>query len=323
MLNHKIIRKIIPPIKSKNLPNKILRAIDNAMHLSVLKRNARITLAEICRFVSQKEPFSTIFPRKAYMAKRLNLCERTIYRHLKLLAKENLIKISTQERKSLNGRFAIARIQLTHKAAVLLGFLEDKTLVTHSRPSDNLSDGLILTKPTNTMNQLSETKITNGLPQSLGWLTGNGLRREGIFKLMGIATKNKKRLSDITLVAHKHIKNLKGGQLYAYLHKLAHGPSDFSILAANKRKRLAKALEEYHQHKQISMFRSRFRKMAFTNRAQTKLFLIDEQARFAQIFTQDSNGTMPLNNLLVWMQAINSGKLVLATLETKMRLLRQ
>lgn len=319
MLNHEIIRETLISVKSKNLPNKILRAIDIAMHITELQRNVKATLAEICRFVSQKEPLSTIFPSKACIALRLGSSERTVYRHLQLLVKQNFIEIKNQERKSLNGRFAIARIKLTHKAAILLGFIEDKNNFIHNEPSDNLSDGHILTKPTNTMNQFHSDTI-NGLPKNLNWLTTNGLRREGIFKLMGIAKKNKKRLSDITLVVHQYIKDLRGGQLYAYLYKLAIGPSDFSVSAANERNRLANEFKEKYQREQIAIFRSRFRKTALTNREQTKLFLIDDQARFAQIFFNGRSGTMPLNNLLVWMHAINSGQLVLATLATEIKL---
>lgn len=111
MNNHETAGDKLAPAKRKNLPNRILRAVDNAMHLSGLQRNVKATLAEICRYVSQAEPLQTIFPTKAKIAERTGASERTIYRHLEKLVELQLIELSEQERKSRNGRFAVARIR--------------------------------------------------------------------------------------------------------------------------------------------------------------------------------------------------------------------
>jgi DNA-binding transcriptional ArsR family regulator len=112
------------PSEPRNLPNRILRAIDNALHLSGLPRPARATLADICRFVPQGRPFDTVFAHKEKIAERTGASERTVYRHLQALQTAGMIEVLTQERKSRNGRFSVSRIRLTRRAAGLLGFIE-------------------------------------------------------------------------------------------------------------------------------------------------------------------------------------------------------
>lgn len=124
MTNHEADQPPLVPTKPKNLPSRILRAIDNAMHVANLPRKLRPTIAAICRHVSQSRPFDTVFAKKETLAARTGASVETIYRHLHALKADGLIEVLEQERKSRNGRFAIARIRLTVKAAGLLGFIE-------------------------------------------------------------------------------------------------------------------------------------------------------------------------------------------------------
>lgn len=306
----------------KNLPNRILRACDNAKHLGGLSRSTKDTLSEICRFVKQNAPFETIYPRRITIAERIGASERTVYRHLQKLQTLELIQVLEQERKSRNGKFSVSRIRLTAKAAELLGFVDSVKNVIHSEPSANMSVGYILTKPTISMNHFSQN-TRNGLPEDLSTLTSNGLRKQGIFKLMKIAKKKNKILSDIVLIVYPYIKNLKGGRLYSYLYKLANGPSDFSVAAANKRKRIFEEAKINKMREKAAIFRQRFSRTALTNREQTKLFLIDDQVRFVQVFFDGRTGTMPMNDLSIWIEGVETGKLVLATLATEQRFTHQ
>ena len=320
---------------------RILRAFNNAKHLVGLKRGEKDTLAELCRFLSQNRPFDTIFAHKTTIAARIGVCERTIYRHLSTLQAHCLIEVLEQDRKSRNGRFTVSRIRLTKKTAVPLGLIdtteeapnklrnaetinplkaENKEGIIHSLPSDNLSDGYILSIPTISKNQPYQ-RTKNGLPIDLTWMAENGLSRAGNFKLMGKAKIQGKRLSDFSTAAYNYIKDLKGGYLYVYLAKLVEGPSDFTIAARNEKKHLIENEKKKALKQKEQLFRSRFRNTTLTNRNQTHLYVIDSQGRFAQVFGEGP-GTTPLNNLTAWIQGMKSGNLMLATWELEQRLMR-
>ena len=66
-------------------------------------------------------------------------------------------------------------------------------------------------------------------------------------------------LSDIVVVVREHIDALKGGRLFAYLAKLAAGPTDFSVAAATKRRRLEEASKAKATARKIAVFRERFK----------------------------------------------------------------
>lgn len=354
---HEPVRDIFVRAERRNLPNRILRAIDNALHLGGLANTLRPTLAEICRFVPQARPFDTVFARKQKIAERTGLSERSIYRHLKVLQRAGLIEITEQERKSRNGRFSISRIRLTRLAAELLGLiavetdhlLKDEIIAEssqpidtppgnleeaasinlsvvhsaekpfmHSPPTDNLAVGHILTKPTFTKNQPQPTK--NGLPLDLSWLTSHGISRAGVFKLMGLAKNNKKRLSDIVVVVKDRLVEMRGGRLYAYLAALSKGPSDFSSAAIQERSRISTEQNSKVFQQQCRWFRERFRGTSLTDATRTRLFKIDEQAKFVWVIGAGPVASVaPLNDLSTWISAIQNGKLVLATLDVEKR----
>jgi DNA-binding transcriptional ArsR family regulator len=341
---HEIAGVELVPAKRKNLPNRILRAFDNAMHIGGLSRSVKHTLAEICRFIPQDRPFDTVFAHKSTIATRTGASERTVYRHLATLQEQKLIEVLEQDRKSRNGRFTVSRIRLTRYAAALLGFLDgveenrtraepapadatacaasfDSTLeIIHRQPSAKMTAGHTLSEPTNSKNQPPQ-RTENGLPKDLTWLTGNGLSRAGIFKLMGKAGANRKRLSDIVTVVKDHIQDLKGGRLYAYLAKLAAGPSDFAVAAANERQRQRQAHQAAAMARKADGFRLRFRNTCLTNPEQTRLYVIDERAQFARIFGDNGPSTIPLHDLTEWIERIESGRLVMATLAAERRLM--
>jgi DNA-binding transcriptional ArsR family regulator len=308
------------PAKRKNLPNRILRAIDDALHLHGLSRCLRMTFAELCRFVPQAEPFATIFAKKETIADRIGVEVRTVQRHLAALEAQGLIERLNQERKSRNGRFSIARIRLTRKAAELVGLIDAGSDLMHSPPSDNLSTGHTLSEPTISKPQLPQ-RTENGLPVELAWLTGNGVSRAGVFCLMGLAKTRNKRLSDIATVVYDRIKELKGSGLFAYLAALCKGPTDFAVAAANERKRRQDAEQGRALARKTEIFRQRFRNTCLTNPSQTRLYAIDESARFAQIHGEGRPVTVPLHDLAEWIARLESGRLVLATLATERRLM--
>ena len=136
MNDHEAAGLKLAPEKSKNLPNRILRAFNNAKHLGGLKRTTRDVLAELCRLVPQNRAFEPVFVHKKTLAALIGMSERTLYRHLLILVEEKLVEILEQERRSRSGRFAVSRIRLTRKAAILLGFIEAPEELALIEPND-------------------------------------------------------------------------------------------------------------------------------------------------------------------------------------------
>lgn len=309
----------LTPAKRRNLPNRILRAFDAAKHIEGLSKSLRAALAELVRYVPQNEPFATVFAHKAKIAERLSVTERTLYRYLAGLKSAGLIEVMPQERKSRNGRYAVARIRLTPKAAMLVGLIEPQADVIHTLPYDKLSDGQSLSEPTIAKTHRPEATI-GGLPADLAHLTGQGMSKAGLFKLMGIAKAHGKRLSDIVTAMANRLADLKGGRLYAYLAKLASGPTDFTVAAAGVREAAAKAHEAALLHARLARFKERFRGATLASRNGDRLYRIDRDARYVQVLGADRSGTAPMNNLLPWLQAVERGDMVLATFDVERRL---
>jgi DNA-binding transcriptional ArsR family regulator len=216
----------LAPAVRKNIPLRILRAIDNALHLSGLPRCLRATFAELARFVPQDRPFDTVFAHKDKIAERIGATERTIYRHLTSLQDAGLIERLEQERKSRNGRFSVARVRLTQRGAELLGLAVDNL----ASPYDKVSPGHTLSVPTTSKNQ--PPAGPGAIPADLTILAVNGVSKRGIFALMGKATKHGKRLADIVIAKGEALQARRGGRLFAYLEALAEGPSCFAAAAA-------------------------------------------------------------------------------------------
>ena len=339
------------PAPRKNLPNRILRAADNAMHMGALPRALRPTLAEIARYVPQDRPFDTVFAKKESIAQRIHASVETVFRHLKALKALGLIETLEQERKSRNGRFTVARIRLTVKAAGLLGFVpteEDGCAVSvaddlvpastspaasishkpcaaeegattpnasviHTPPHGILTGGHTLTEPTSSKHHLPQ-RTENGLPVDLAWMTGNGVSRAGIFCLMGLAKAKHKRLSDIVIVVGQRIRELKGSALFAYVAALCKGPTDFAVAAAAERARLAVERAANEFKRKAAVFRERFKGVSLTNPAQTLLIMIDRSCAFAQVFNVGKpTATMPLHDLSSLITRMEKGQLVMAT----------
>lgn len=301
------------PAKRRNLPNRILRAYDAAKHLGGVPRGVRSTLAELCRFVPQNEPMAAIFAHKDVIAERVGADARTIYRHLATLRQLDLIEVLPQERKSRNGRFAVARLRLTRKACELVGLIDTVDDVIHTQPNDKMSGGHTLTEPTISKNQ--RPALIGALPQDLAWLTGQGISRAGIFKLMGQAKTHGKKMSDIVTVVASYLRDLKGGKLFAYLSALAQGPTDFSVAAANERQRQRAVADEHRLKRRAKLFRQRFAGTTLTNRSQTKLYVIDRNARFVEVVEAGRSATGPLTEAEPWIERLRCGELLLATAE--------
>jgi DNA-binding MarR family transcriptional regulator len=303
----------LAPAPRKNLPVRILRAIDNALHTIGLARCLRSTFAEIARYVDQALPLKPIFPHKENIAKRLGVWESTVYRHMNALEEAGLIKRLDQERKNHNGKFAVARIQLTEKGAEMLGLVD----VIHTPPSPILRDGHTLTEPTSSENHPAPSAA--GVPADLAVLSRQGVKRRGIFSLMGRATTKGKRLGDIVIAKGEHLRELRGGNLFGYLASLIAGPSCFKHAAAEVRRQQAQAAASRALAVKAAAFRERFAGCTLVDRAQTTLYALDRACSHAQV-TGRKNGTALLHDLTWWITGVETGQLVLATADIERKL---
>lgn len=307
------LSKTPTPGKSRNLPNRILRAFDNAKHIIGLPRGVKDTLAELCRFVKQNDPFVTIFATKKTIGERIGAHERTVHRHIACLIEKGLVEVLEQERKSHNGKFAVSRIKLTRNAAELLGLIQPIAPIENTLPHDKIAPGHTLTEPTISNNQ-PPTSI-NGLPADLSHLTGQGMQREGIFKLMGMATAKQQRLSDIVTVEQHKLQSMRGGGLFGYLSKLINGKKDYAYAARLLRENTAKKELEVATENQLRHVRESLKSKTFTNAGQNVIYIIDRKAEFAQITSAQRSATAPIRDLLEWKNKLEAGELIIATPE--------
>lgn len=127
-----------PAQRKSRLPQKIgaaLATVNEHPDLRALSLTTRNVLSFIIQVTDARDPFRSCFAHKATIADRLGIGEATVYRALNNLIGAGLLVRETQERKSMNGRYAVARIKLTKKCCVILGLVEDDNFVTDANNS--------------------------------------------------------------------------------------------------------------------------------------------------------------------------------------------
>lgn len=115
-----------PAKRSGQLPPAIGAAIAT-INIDPLFRDLSLTARNVLMFLVQvtnaRDPLAPSWAFKETVAEYLGVGEATVYRMLNVLIENGLIERLPQERKSRNGRFAVARIRLTTECCVRLGLL--------------------------------------------------------------------------------------------------------------------------------------------------------------------------------------------------------
>lgn len=109
------------------LPPKIgsaLATINTDPRFRTLSLTARNVLMFIVQVTDAKDPLRPSFAFKDTIADHLGIGEATVYRMLNVLLENGLIERLEQERKSRNGRFAVARVRLTRECCAALGLVK-------------------------------------------------------------------------------------------------------------------------------------------------------------------------------------------------------
>lgn len=130
---------------SRQLPPKIgsaLASINVAPLFRDLSPSARIVLSYLVKVTDAKDPQKPSWPFKETMAIELNLGEATIYRMLNVLIKHGLVERLQQERKSRNGRFAVARLRLTAECCAGLGLIVRNNSSEHKTSNVNAVENI-------------------------------------------------------------------------------------------------------------------------------------------------------------------------------------
>lgn len=183
-------------VDPRHKPYRILQAKESASQIQNLSSGLQRTLSSLCSYVDYQHPEKTIFASKRRLAQEHHIHGGTLYRHLNQLEALGFITRQQQERQSRNGRFSVARIQLTPKAIDLLSLSKQVSASPSSTTEIHPAQAAISeVLPTHQRPKKSRQQ----LPEKLQWLHHTGkLTKPAIFKLMGLATQHKKRLEDIT-----------------------------------------------------------------------------------------------------------------------------
>jgi DNA-binding transcriptional ArsR family regulator len=297
----------------KKLPYAIVASIDRATRLVGMPRCVRTTFACICRFVKQADPLRPIWPTKETIADRSGADRRTIHRHLAWLVKNDLVELSYQERKSLNGRYSKSVINITRKSAELVGFLESTKVIENKNPSDKMPLGHTLTEPSNSSSQ--PAALINNLPADLSHLTSLGVQKMGIFKLMALATAKGKRLSDIVTVLGAEIDQRRGKILFGLLRNRISDNKDYAYIARLTREANAKRAKEQAEESRLGYIRAELKSKTFTNATQNRIYMVDPKAQFVQIISGQGSATAPIRDLAEWKIRLDEGNLLVASSE--------
>lgn len=238
-----------------NLPWTTFRAAFRASHMEGLPARSRAVLAALARTVLSNRPYAAIFARRTLLTGRAMQSMRTFYRALDDLEAAGLIVRAPQQRIDAEGKFGRAYLHLTEKAALLLGFVEPavESLPTIDEAREPRTDNHIQRSLSADENGLANPPATvadgaiykevyptslqkrqpGALPPDLTRLTSLGFNKNLVFKLMGEATRNGKRLSHVVESCWESLK--KAFAPIAYIRALLCKPVDFRYQARQRR----------------------------------------------------------------------------------------
>ena len=294
----------LAPRKKKYLPNKILRAIDQAAELQELTTGVRTTLQTICRYVSQHDPLGPVFTRKTKIAARAGLSERTIHRHISKLERLGLLRAEDQRHGQKNGKFLVTHIFLTEKLARMVGLIGGEEVTLAALPSDKMTGGHIkegLPDPSSTKKQ-GRPLSSNGrstkptIPADLQPLAELGMWPQTICKLMKEAKHYGKLLSDILVAVKKRLAELKlgGKQIATYLRKAIASKTDFATQAKKAQDEERKAEQGRVDAAFIAAFREQYAGKRLRSLDGRESVVIHASGEHAQHQVGTMTGTLPL-----------------------------
>lgn len=244
-------------VSGRTLPRAIVNARAAARHpmnCLDLRNSSKRVLHAILAFYNLKTK-EAIFPfRKALALEADNMGESTLRHHLSILEEKGYIVRLPQRHKPRTagadwGKFSVTPIQLTQKALILVGLdrLIHKTTTLESSDGKKKREHTKEKKQSSVKNTIPGTSNSKPqdpvdratkLPKDLLPLLDRGMTRQQIFKLMGKATRQGKRLSSVYSFRAGRIAtlDLQGNDAYSYLSSLIDENVDFDYLARETQK---------------------------------------------------------------------------------------
>jgi hypothetical protein len=292
---------------SVNLPWVIFRAAFRANQMQQLPRRARAVLAALARTVDAARPFASIFARRELLMGRAMQSLRTLYRSLDDLEGAGLIERAPQSRYAEIGRFGRSNLQLTERAAALLGFVDqpvtqlsaktaaaadplpeapvqapDIEALSFTSPSAKLALGAIYKDLSPTPFQKRQP---GQLPSDLQRLRSLGFIDFLIFKLMREARENGKRLSDVVEATWDHLKAAKAP--INYLRTLLRSPVDFGHQLRHRRSVRAEERIRVDRASHAELIAQQSAGQTFIDSTGERKYVVDADARSMTVYAVD------------------------------------
>ena len=266
----------------------------------------RTTLQTICRYVSQHDPLGPVFTRKAKIADRAGLSERTIHRHIVALESLGLLRAEDQRHGQKNGKFLVTHIFLTEKLATMVGLIGGAEGTLPDAPSDKMAGGHIkevLTVPSSTKKQ-GRPATPHGrrteptIPTDLQPLAELGMWPQTICKLMKEAKDHGKLLSDILVAVKKRLVELKlnGKQIATYLRKAIASKTDFGAQAKQAQNEERKTAQRRADAAFIASFRKQYAGKHLRSLDDRESVVVHASGEHAQHRVGTMTGMLPLTN---------------------------
>lgn len=223
-----------PSFEGSDLPPLIQRAIARAMspHLP-LTASERVALATLIARVEARDGLRAFWVRRLNFAELFGRVERTISGWLSSL--EDKGWITKEQGRTRWGNFSCLTLHLTDQAAKYLGLTNGSDLSTAYRKKTSLRyqgryQGLTHSSRRHLARKdppdVPAAPQARGVPADCAPLLELGLSHAAVFKLMGIATRHRKRLGDIVAARFDAIG--KARHPYAFIASLARDPVDYA-----------------------------------------------------------------------------------------------
>lgn len=200
-------------------PAPIQRAtyLASRAHFPIALTDAERSLfLELIGRIDARDGQTEFWVRSENLAASIGKSLRTIGSLMASLVDKNLIE--KEQARGRWGAFSSLTCKLTHRAVELLGLQVvipvERSVATRKKTADALS-GL---PDSFTKTSMRRLKSRSDLPGELHCLFDAGISIPGIFKLMGMATRNRKRLGDV-VAAHMQIIS-KARNPFAYVVKV-------------------------------------------------------------------------------------------------------
>lgn len=327
------------PTDETKLPWQIHHAQNRALSAKGIPLRARHLLAELARTVDRHRPLASIFAKRKRMSERAQLPPRTLCRALVDLEDAGLITRKAQRRLDdgpMKGTFDGVHLNLTEKAAVLLGLLKQE--VAHgSTPASKGSDGSVddqvahgsfdleqaddragngFTKPhaevahgayIRDLSPASQKRQPGQVPADLERLRSLGFREFLIFKLMREAREQGKRLSEVVEACWHGLK--KANRPICYLQSLLRSNVDFGYQVRQKAAEQAAKRDAAAERDDAAAFAQQHAGETFVDAKGERLLVVDGEGQGASIRSASEDAARQVAGawLVDFVRAVRSG----------------